>query len=182
MNILDSILAAQNGGAVSQMGQQLGLGQDQTMSVLSALVPALAGGFQRNMQSEGGMDALMGALTGGQHSQYLDDPSSLASASGDGNGILGHIFGSKDVSRQVATRAAAQTGLDPSILKQAMPLVAALMMGALARQRSGAGASMAGAQGMPGGGLMSMLTPMLDSNRDGSIVDDVMGMLGKLGR
>jgi hypothetical protein len=29
---------------------------------------------------------------------------------------------------------------------------------------------------------MSMLTPMLDSNRDGSIVDDVMGMLGKLGR
>jgi hypothetical protein len=181
MNILDSILAAQNGGAVSQMGQQLGLGQDQTMSVLSALVPALAGGFQRNMQNEGGLDALMGALTGGQHAQYLDDPSSLAGAASDGNGILGHIFGSKDVSRQVATRAAAQTGLDPSILKQAMPLVAAMMMGAMARQRSAGAASMAGAPGA-GGGLMSMLTPMLDSNRDGSIVDDVMGMLGKLGR
>ena len=37
--------------------------------------------------------------------------------------------------------------------------------------------------GLPGGGgLMSMLTPMLEANRDGSIVDDVMGMLGKLGR
>jgi hypothetical protein len=182
MNILDSILAAQNGGAVSQMSQQLGLGPDQTMSVLSALVPALAGGFQRNMQSEGGMDALMGALTGGQHAQYLDNPASLAGAGADGNGILGHIFGSKDVSRQVATRAAAQTGLDPGILKQALPLVAALMMGAMAQQRGGAGASMAAAPGMPGGGLMSMLTPMLDANRDGSIVDDVMGMLGKLGR
>jgi hypothetical protein len=181
MNILESILSAQNGGAVSQMSQQLGLGSDQTMSVLSALVPALAGGFQRNMQSEGGLDALMGALTGGQHAQYIENPSSLAGAAADGNGILGHIFGSKDVSRQVATRAAAQTGLDPSILKQAMPLVAALMMGAMAKQR-GTGASMAAAPGMPGGGLMSMLTPMLDSNRDGSIVDDVMGILGKLGR
>lgn len=181
MNILDSILAAQNGGAVSQMSQQLGLGDDQTASVIAALVPALAGGFQRNLQSDGGMDALMGALTGGQHAQYLDNPSSLAGAAGDGNGILGHIFGSKDVSREVATRAAAQTGLDPSILKQALPLVAALMMGAMARQ--GTGGSMAGAPGLPGGGgLMSMLTPMLDSNRDGSIVDDVMGMLGKLGR
>lgn len=178
MNILDTILAAQNGGAVQQMGQQLGLGQDQTMSVLSALVPALAGGFQNNMQSQGGLDALMGALAGGQHSQYLESPGSLAGAVGDGNGILGHILGSKDVSRQVATRAAAQTGLDPSILKAALPIVAAMMMGAMAKQ--GGTAARAGAT--PGGGLMDMLSPMLDSNRDGSIVDDVMGMLGKLGR
>jgi hypothetical protein len=180
MNILDSILAAQDGGAVTQMSQQLGLGAEQTTSLLSALVPPLAGGFQRNMQNPDGMDALMGALTNGQHAQYLENPTSLAGAAGEGNGILGHIFGSKDVSREVATRAAAQTGLDPGILQQALPLVAALMMGAMARQ--GGGAAMASAPGMPGGGLMSMLTPMLDSNRDGSIVDDVMGMLGKLAR
>jgi hypothetical protein len=29
------------------------------------------------------------------------------------------------------------------------------------------------------GGLLDMLTPMLDSDRDGSITDDVLGMLGK---
>jgi hypothetical protein len=179
MNILESILAAQNGGAVKQMSQQLGLGEDQAASVLSALVPALAGGFQRNMQSAGGLDALMGALSGGQHAQYLDNPASLANAVGDGNGILGHILGSKDVSREVATRAAAQTGLDASILKSALPIVAALMMGAMAKQGGGA---MASAGAAPGGGLMSMLTPMLDSNRDGSIVDDVIGMIGKLTR
>ena len=71
--------------------------------------------------------------------------------------------------------------MDAGILKQALPLVAALMMAAMARQ--GGASSMTSGAGMPGGGgLMSMLTPMLDSNRDGSIVDDVMGMLGKLGR
>jgi hypothetical protein len=49
--------------------------------------------------------------------------------------------------------------------------------------RQGAGASLGGTMGASsGGGLMSMLTPMLDQNRDGSMIDDVLGMLGKLGR
>lgn len=180
MDILESILAAQNGGAVKQMSQQLGVGEDQAASVLTALVPALAGGFQRNLQQDGGLEALLGALAGGRHTQYLDDPSSLANAAGEGNSILGHVFGSKDVSRAVAARAATQTGLDAGLLKQALPIVAALMMGAMARH--GAGASMASTGAGAGGGLMSMLTPMLDANRDGSIVDDVIGMIGKLGR
>jgi hypothetical protein len=33
--------------------------------------------------------------------------------------------------------------------------------------------------GAAGGGLLDMLTPMLDRDRDGSVVDDVAGMLGK---
>ncbi|MBL8144111.1 MAG: DUF937 domain-containing protein [Acidobacteria bacterium] len=181
MNILETILNAQGGGAVKQMGQQLGLGDDQAASVLSALVPALASGVQRNAQAEGGLEALLGALTRGSHAQYLDQPASLGSALDDGNGILGHIFGSKEVSRQVAARAASQTGLEASILKQALPMVAAMMMGAMAKQGSGGPlASSAGSQA--GGGLLSMLTPMLDQNRDGSVVDDVLGMLGKFGR
>jgi hypothetical protein len=35
------------------------------------------------------------------------------------------------------------------------------------------------AVGTSGDALLSMLTPMLDSNRDGSMVDDVIGMLGR---
>ena len=54
MNLLETILAAQNGGAVQQLGRQFGLGQDQTTAALSALVPALAAGFSRNLQQEGG--------------------------------------------------------------------------------------------------------------------------------
>ena len=175
MNILESILAAQNGGAVRQMGQQLGLPESQVSQVLSALVPALAGGFQRDMTRPGGLESLSNALANGQHGEYLENPTKLNEATVDGNGILGHILGSKDASREVANRAAAQTGLDAGILKQALPLVAALMMGAMARQGGGALQSGAGA-----GGLLSMLTPMLDANKDGSMVDDVLGMLGKL--
>ena len=62
MNILDAILNAQNGAAVSQLGSQVGLSPDQTTAALSALVPALAAGFQRNMQSAGGLESLTSAL------------------------------------------------------------------------------------------------------------------------
>jgi hypothetical protein len=116
MNILDTILAAQNGGAVRQVGQQLGLGEDQAKTALAALVPMLAGGFTRNMQSSSGLDGLAAALAGGQHARYLENPSTLHGATADGNGILGHVLGSKEVSRQVADRASQQSGLGASVL------------------------------------------------------------------
>jgi len=179
MNILDSILGAQGGGATQQLGQQFGLNQDQVATALSALVPALAAGFNRNMSNPQGLDGLISALSGGQHQQYVDDLGALGRADtvSDGNGILGHIFGSKDVSRQVAARAASQTGLSESVLKSMLPIIAAMMMGSLSKQVRQPGGMQAGAAGADG--LFGMLTPMLDSNRDGSMVDDVIGMLGR---
>ena len=55
----------------------------------------------------------------------------------DGNKILGHILGSKDVSRNVAAAAANDTGIDADLIKKALPLVAALAMGAMSKKTSG---------------------------------------------
>ena len=179
MNILDAIMNAQDGAAVQQLGAQVGLAPDQATAALSALMPALAGGFQRNIQSQGGLESLMAALSSGNHSQYIDNPASLAdqSAVADGNGILGHLLGSKDASREVASRAAAQTGLSADVLKRMLPLAATLMMGAFSKQ-SGNASSTTAALGGSGGGIGAMLAPFLDQNRDGSIIDDVTSMIG----
>ena len=180
MNILDAILNAQNGAAVSRLGSQVGLAPDQTTTALSALVPALAAGFQRNIQSLGGLESLTSALASGNHRQYMDNPTTLGdpSAVADGNGILGHLLGSKEVSREVASRAAAQTGLSADALKRMLPLAATLMMSAFAKQSGGASALRAGVGGS-GGGIAAMLTPLLDQNRDGSIMDDVTSVIGR---
>ena len=140
MNILDAIVNAQDGAAVRQLGSQVGLAPDQATTALSALVPALAAGVQRNLQSQGGLESLISALSSGNHGQYLDNPTSLGdqAAVADGNGILGHLLGSKDVSRQVASRAAAQTGLSADVLKRMLPLAATLMMGAFSKQSANA--------------------------------------------
>ena len=179
MNILDAILGAQGGGAAAEAGQRVGLSQEQTSTALSALVPALASGLQRNASLPGGLDSLLGALTNGGHARYIDDPAALQNndAVADGNNILGHILGSKDESRKVASQAAAETGIGEDALKKLLPIAASMVMGSLAKQQTG-GASMAA--GIPGGGILAMLTPMLDQNRDGSVVDDVLGQVGKI--
>jgi hypothetical protein len=182
MNILEAMLAAQGGGTTRQLGQQFGLDESQVSSALSALVPALSAGLQRNMSSPQGLEGLAAALGGGQHQRYVDDVGTLGRADtvADGNGILGHIFGSKDVSRQVASRAAAQTGIGEGVLKNMLPVVAAMMMGTMSKQAANSGGAQASLSS--GGSLIDMLAPMLDSNRDGSMVDDVIGMLGRFTR
>src|SRR5262249_51961293 len=133
--ILDAIVGDQGQNTTQQLGQQFGLSDTQVTSALSALVPAVAAGFQNHASNPQSLAGLLAALGAGQHQQYIHDPSPLARAgtTADGKGILGHIFGSKDVSRDVASRAAAQTGLDPSVLKGLLPVVAAMVMGRMSR-------------------------------------------------
>jgi hypothetical protein len=180
MNILDSIMSAGNGAAVRQIGSQLGLDEAQTASALSALVPALSSGVRQNVQSPDGLAALVGALSGGSHQRYIDDPAALGGADtiADGNGILGHILGSKEASRQVAAQAGAQTGLGPEVMKRMLPLAATLMMGAMSRQAATGGASSL-TSGAGAGGLLEMLGGALDKNRDGSALDDITGIIGR---
>jgi hypothetical protein len=158
MSLLDAILNSQDGAAVQQLGAQFGLGDDQTTQALSALVPAIAAGVHHNVQSENGLESLMNALSNGQHQQYVSDPAILGQATtiDDGNAILGHVFGDKDVSRQVAAHAAAQTGIGRDILKKMLPIAATLVMGALAKRsvQSSNAPAQAGFQGLPGGAAL----------------------------
>lgn len=181
MNLLETILSAQGGGAVRGLAQNFGLQESQATGALQQLLPALSSGLKRNTASSGGLEGLMGALTKGNHQQYIDDPSKLSQPETvkEGNGILGHLLGSKDVSRQVASRAASQTGLDSGVLKRMLPVVATMVMGSLSKNTASAGLQSA-APGGSASGVLGMLTPMLDADKDGSAVDDVFDMAKKL--
>ena len=172
-SILEMLMNANSGGAVQQLGRQFGLSDDQTQNALGQLVPAVMSGLQQNTTSEGGLGALLGALANGNHSQYIEDPELLGQQStvADGNGILGHIFGSKEVSRSVAGQAAQQTGIGTDILKQMLPIVATMVMGTLSKQNAVAASPESGG---------NFLTSLLDQNRSGGIADDVAGLLGRL--
>jgi hypothetical protein len=100
------------------------------------LVPALSAGLRQNLQSPEGLSGLINALPAGIHRRFVDDPAVLGdpAAVDDGNGILGHVLGSKEASRGVAARAGAHTGLGPEVMKRMPPLVATLVMGAMSRQ------------------------------------------------
>jgi len=136
MNLLDMIMSAQGGATAQQAGAQLGLNQQQSQSAIAALLPAISSALKQNTGSPQGLAGLLGALQGGQHEQYLENPQMLGQEQTvtDGNAILGHLFGSKDVSRAVAGHAAQKTGIGSDILKKMLPLVATMAMGSLSKQ------------------------------------------------
>ena len=204
MQITD--ILAQMGGLQS-IARELGLSESQAASGADALLPAILGGFKKQAQSQPngleGLGGLLGQLGGGG---MLDEvlapqPTDLS----HGNDVLGQIFGSRDVSRAVAQNAASQTGLDTSVLKKMLPMLAMLVAGFMARQGSaaqaqpssgggalgdllggllggragGAGNTATGAGGIGGLGGLGGLASMLDLNGDGNPLDDIMQMIGK---
>ena len=135
MTMLEMIMAAQSGSAIGNLGQQFGLSDEQAQQAVRALLPALSSGIKRSTASPDGLAEFLKALNQPQHERYVDDPALLGDTATrqDGNNILGHILGSKDVSRSAVARASAQTGIGQEILKQMLPIIAAVIMGALTK-------------------------------------------------
>lgn len=134
MDLLKTLLEARGGGLVQQVASQVGLDSNQASSAVAELLPSLARGMQANIGKPGGLESLLGAVQTGNHQRYVDNPAELGNAVEDGNGILGHLLGSKDVSRKVAAEAAQKTGIDPEKLKSMLPLIASMMMGSVGKK------------------------------------------------
>lgn len=135
-SLYDMIMQAQNGNAVEIMARQFGLAQEQAAKAVAALMPAFSEGFKRNAANPYDMAAFMKALTTGEHAKYFEDVSKAFTPQGlaEGNGILGHLFGNKDVSRAIAAQAAQMTGIGQEIYKQMLPVMASTLMGGLFKQ------------------------------------------------
>lgn len=176
MDLMDLLKSAGGNDSVKELAGSVGLGSSDTKKLIGALAPALLGGIKKNAAGDSGLAGLKGALESGGHQRYLDDPKSMLSEATrtDGNNILGHLFGSKDVSRNVAANAAKETGIDAGTIKKALPLLASLAMGAMSKKTSG-GRDL----GSSSGGGLGALGDLLGGD-DGFGLDDVMGMAKKL--
>ena len=179
-NILDMLLSNNDNQTVKELSKQFNLAENQTRVAIEELIPALSRGMQNNTSSAPGLDDLLDALKTGEHKRYMDDPTLLnkPETTKDGNDILGHIFGSKEVSREVANRVSRKSGLSSTVLKKMLPVLASLAMGALSKGVLGGGAQSNArvSNKSSAGGLIGSL---LDTNRDGSIWDDVLKMAAK---
>lgn len=155
MSLLDGLM---NSGAVEAISRELGVDQQTAQSGLSALLPAVAGGMQNQAAAQpqglGGLVGMLGGLGGGG---LLDNVLGAGPTDvGQGNAVLGQIFGSKDTSRAVADHASQQSGLSPDLLKKMLPIVAMLAAGYFAKKahgQDGAGQADEGALGGLLGGL-----------------------------
>ncbi|MDI6028731.1 DUF937 domain-containing protein [Corticibacterium sp. UT-5YL-CI-8] len=134
--LYDMLANAQNGAGMEALARQFNLSQQQTQAAVQALLPAFSQGLKRNAADPYGVSSFMNALANGQHAQYFEDVSRAYSPQGvnEGNGILGHLFGSKDLSRAIAGQAAQATGIGRTILQQMLPVIASMIMGGMFKQ------------------------------------------------
>lgn len=196
MNIQNMLAAA---GGIGSIAKELGISEAQATKGAEALLPAVLGGFKRQAQAQPsgvqGLGGLLEQLGGGG---LLDNL--LGGTPTDvnrGNDVLGQIFGTREVSRNVAQHASEQSGLSPDLLKKMLPMLAMLAAGFMAKQQGGAASSeqqdgglLGGLGGLIGGMLGGGQAPatrgsggglggLLDLDGDGNALDDILGMVQK---
>jgi hypothetical protein len=159
-------------GGLDALASQLGISPEQARQGAQGLLPSIMGGFA---QSAGGAQApdadglhrQLSSLGGASLADNVTGPEPTEVAKG--NALLGHIFGSKDVSRQVAGQAAQSTGLSPELLKKMLPILAMLVGGYMARKSSA-----------QGGGLGGIIGSMLGAAGGSGAAGGLGGMLGSI--
>jgi hypothetical protein len=192
MSLLDMLQQRLGNDAVQQISRQLGTDPGTTESAIAAALPMLVGALAHNAQDPNQAGALSDALNRDHDGSILNDVAGYlgGGATGDGSSILGHIFGGQ---RQTAeTGLGHMAGLDPAKAGVLLSMLAPLVMGALGKAQRDGKLDPGGLAGMLGAehqqaadaapGVMGMLSKFLDRNHDGSVIDDIGGMLGKLGR
>lgn len=192
MNIVEMIARSHNGQGLDVLGQQFGLSRKQTLVAVAELAPMVTSGVRRNTREPDGMVSLFEALSGGRHERYLEDDSAVQydTVKNDGNAILGHLFGRKEVSREVAMQAAGSTGIGGAILKKMLPVIASMVMGAIFKRMTGgaqAPSPRGGSGSGQGGGLGDILGDILGGGQQqqprggqgggglGDILGDILG-------
>lgn len=200
MNLLQGSLSE---GLIDQLSQQIGGADKQkTAAAASGIVNTLMGALAKNAESKEGAQSLNNALERDHDGSILNDVIGMLSGqqaqaqnSGmlNGSGILNHVLGNK---QSGAVQMISQlSGLDSDKTGSLMTMLAPVVMGALGKTKREQGLDMAGIASLLSGTVsaerantnnpaIDMAMKFLDSDGDGSVVDDVasigMKMLGGL--
>ena len=189
--LLDLLNSPMGKQMISGVAGQANQPENKTAEVLSMAMPILMGAMKRNTATPGGAQGLMNALSSKHDGSILDDLGGLfgggvdQSVMDDGAGILGHILGSKQ--SQVENALSSKSGLDAGSISQILKVAAPILLGFLGKQTRQQNVSSPDALNGLLGGLMgggstankqqSLIESLLDSDGDGSYIDDLAGMV-----
>ncbi len=188
--ILDLLSSDLGKTIISGVSGSTGTDQNKTSSVLTMALPVLMKAMERNAASPQGAEGLMGALKSKHDGSILDNLGGLfgggvnEEVKTDGDKILGHVLGQR---RQGVEQVIGQkSGLDAGSVANILKVAAPILMGVLGKQARQNNVSSQNDLGGLLGGLLggssakkeqSFLEAILDADGDGSVVDDVAGMV-----
>ena len=188
---LEALLGLLQGQDLGQLAEQVGGNEGQVKNGVMAALPAMLTALSKNTGTEKGAQELNNALEKKHDGSILDNLSGYLSNPDlkDGAGILNHLFGNQ--TSNVANAVSQSSGLDTNGSMKMLQMLAPILMGTLGQQKKqnnldakGLGnltSMLASNFGSEAGasGIMEAVTNLLDANKDGNVMDDIMGMVGK---
>lgn len=194
--ILDLLNSDMGKTIISGVAGQSKQSESKTQDVLTMALPVLMQAMKRNASTPQGAEGLLGALSNSKHDgSILDNLGGLFSGGVDdsvtneGDKILSHVLGNKK--SNVENAIGAKAGIDAGSVAQILKVAAPILMGVLGKKsREQNVNSSSGIEGLLGGLLggnskdneQSFLESILDADGDGSIIDDVAGMVLNSGK
>jgi hypothetical protein len=191
MDLMDMFKQQMTNQVVSQMAQKVGLSDTaQTQTAATTVFSTLMGAISKNAATEEGAANLDKALERDHDGGMLDNVMSLFGGSDEpaaspkaanGAGILKHVLGGK---QEGIIAALSQTNnMSPDATQTLMQSMAPMVMGMLGKAKKEQGLSASSLGGFLQGqkqetSQLSGILSMLDSDGDGSVIDDIGGMLG----
>ena len=183
MNVITQMITQKVGGAAaSQLAQRFGISEGTAQTAVQLAVPVIVAALARNASQPQGAQDLHQAVASDHDGSILDQLTSYIGnpQAANGSGILGHVLGGDRPA--VESNLAQATGMDQNSAGNLLEMLAPLVMGAVGREQQQNGLDPNGLsqflaqqqQAQPAEpGLMGSISSMLDSNRDGSVTDDL---------
>ena len=189
---LEALLGLLQGQDLGNLASQVGGNEGEVKNGVMAALPAMLAALGKNAGTEKGAEELNNALENKHDGSILDNLSGYLSNPDlkDGAGILNHLFGNQ--TSNVANAVSQSSGLDTNGSMKMLQMLAPVLMGMLGQQKKqnnldaeGIGnltSMLASNFGSEAGasGIIDVVTNLLDANKDGNVMDDIMGMVGKL--
>ncbi|HEX2267902.1 MAG TPA: DUF937 domain-containing protein [Pyrinomonadaceae bacterium] len=184
MNAITQIITQQLSGNASRMiAQRFGISEGTANTAIQMAVPLILAAMARNASQPQEAQNLHQAVANDHDGSifdnlmgYLGNPQSA-----NGAGILGHVFGNQQP--VVQNNLAQATGMDQSSAGGLLETLAPLVMGSLGKAQQENGLDASGLSNLLNNqqqeaqanapDAMSMLSSMLDQNKDGSSMDDL---------
>ena len=188
---LEALLGLLQGQDLGNLASQVGGNEGEVKNGVMAALPAMLAALGKNAGTEKGAEELNNALEKKHDGSILDNLSGYLSNPDlkDGAGILNHLFGNQ--TSNVANAVSQSSGLDTNGSMKMLQMLAPILMGMLGQQKKqnnldakglGSLTSMLASNfGSEAGtsGIMETVTNLLDANKDGNVMDDILGMVGK---
>lgn len=202
LSLQDLLGQDQGNAALGEISNTVGAEPSLVNSAIQMALPAIIGGLANNAADPQGAQSLDQALSRDHDGSILGNLGGLGSMilgqlqtpeptpkQLDAGGILGHILGNNQ--GPVVEQVSNNTGLNMGQVAQILMMLAPLVMGYLGQQKQQQGIGADGLGGLLGGllggqsaaapqssgnAMMDMASSMLDSDRDGSAMDDIASM------